>query len=760
MMLSDTRPTGRRPSRGAAVAMAAAALIAWAAAPAAAQGSFSRLSDAQLRARGFRSAARSAELELFANEKTGFLAVRTLADGALRYSSPLDWEDDGIASGFVRNSLPSLLSIRAKDRNSQQYPINSYVNSVQRSGLSLEPIASGVRLVHYFRREGITIPVDVTVEGSELVLSVPLGEIEEEGDEMSLSLLSFTLAPYFGAAGRSERGYIFVPDGSGAIIRFSNRNSSAVYQQYVYGRDPAFAPVMRRSVSETASLPVFGISAEDRGFFAIIEEGAARALIGAEAAYQRTGYNAASASCIVRDFDNVTVRERTGTPRDIPIFEKGNFARERFSVRYIFLSGKDNGYVGMAQAYRRYLQDRGRFTKARDASEPALFLDFLGAGPKVKPVAGIPMKTTVAYTSFASARSAIEELRARKVDSFVVKYEGWTAGGMMGRYPSTPKAEASLGGERGFRRLAEWLGSSGIPFFPTVDFVNLYEPDLGHLVELAANRAVNHAPARIQEHRLSTFDAWADSEVSWTLRAPVVKKNVERFAAMWEGKAAGSGIAPDSLGNLPCSDFGLNGDGTSRVAAAATLESLLGKLDGRGMALSRPCDYALGRADYVFDLPTGSSRFDVEDEAVPFYQILLRGYVPFSNLPGNRDLGKEKYELALLETGACPSYLWAASNADDVRDTRLEYFMNVAAEDWIDEAAELYAEVAPLLRKISGKAIVAHEIMGDGLRRTTFEGGFQIVVNYSGRAARTDDGREVAPLSYVAGYAAGSGEGR
>jgi len=120
--------------------------------------------------------------------------------------------------------------------------------------------------------------------------------------------LDFTLAPYFGAAYKSENGYFLVPDGSGALIRFNNRNGAEPYKQYVYGRDPSIVPIMRKAVSQAALLPVFGMSRSDGGFVAMIEGSAARGWINAETAYQKTGYNAASASCIVRDYDVVTFR--------------------------------------------------------------------------------------------------------------------------------------------------------------------------------------------------------------------------------------------------------------------------------------------------------------------------------------------------------------------------------------------------------------------------------------------------------------------
>jgi len=368
----------------------------------------------------------------------------------------------------------------------------------------------------------------------------------------------------------------------------------------------------------------------------------------------------------------------------------------------------------------------------------------------VKPVLGIPAEVTEAYTPFASARNIIALLQKKSVDNFVVKYEGWVKGGMMSAYPTKARVEGSLGGKSGFRALAEWLATNGIPFYPSVDFVDLYKPDLGHIKEISTNRSVTRAPVKKAQYRLTTFDIWADSRVSWILRTPIVEKNVARFADSVDDSIP-MGLAPDSLGNCVSSDFGVK-NGTSRVHTAETWKALLGKLDKKALALSRPMAYALAYADFVSDLPMVSSRFDIESDSVPFYQILLHGYIPFSNIPGNRDLDKATYKLGLLETGACPSYLWASQNAQEIRDTSLESFMGAYSPDWIDEAVATYREVAPILKTVAGKEITGHEILAGGLRKTTFAGGFEIFVNYSDRITRTVDGRTVAPLSYAAGY--------
>lgn len=50
--------------------------------------------------------------------------------------------------------------------------------------------------------------------------------------------MDIDLLEYFGAAGPEEEGYMFVPDGSGALIMFNNGKVNApAYIGYVYGED-------------------------------------------------------------------------------------------------------------------------------------------------------------------------------------------------------------------------------------------------------------------------------------------------------------------------------------------------------------------------------------------------------------------------------------------------------------------------------------------------------------------------------------------
>lgn len=711
----------------------------------------SHATKSELTGRGFESYAENEFLDLLYDEENSVLAVIQKDSGYVWYSAPEGWEDDEEASGFVLNSMPSFLTVRAKDQNSTFRNANSYINSFVRRGLWPKAITNGIRLEHEFPRDGFFIPLEITIEGNSLLMSVPVWEIQENMDDgmdydeeikTTLDLLDLQINPYFGAAGKDEEGFIFVPDGSGAIMSFNNRKSGSTYEQYVYGRDRSIVATRRKNVYQDIRLPVFGMSKEDAAFIAVIEGSESRAMISADVA-QQTSYNSVGASFILRDFDSMSFRERTGTPRDIVIYEKVNFAesKERYSVRYIFLDEEKNNLAGMADAYRTYLQDKKGFTKKTDSSKPALTIDFVGSSNKKRTIVGLPMNVGVAYTKFSDIEDTLETLKAQGVKDFNVKLEGWVKGGVLGKYPSSAKPNGILGGNHGFKKLSSYLNENNVPLYASADFVNLYNTaDLAHIKEVSANRMINRSPVKIPDYRMSTYtdEKVSDKYPSYVLREKVVEKGFTKFFGQLNKKYAKVGFAPDSMGNLASSDFGP--DGLRRQAVADKFAGLLKNASSRKpIMLSSPNAYALPSATYVSDLPSTSSQFDVEDTAVPFYQMVLKGYVPFSNLPANRSTNLEDYKLKLLETGADVSFLWITRNSDLVRDSRMQSYMNLYSEDWMEDAVELYKEVSAVTSKVAGCSIVDYQIDGD-LRSTTYSNGVTVTVNYADKTYSVTEG--------------------
>ena len=80
------------------------------------------------------------------------------------------------------------------------------------------------------------ITVSYYLDGDSFVVEMDPGAVEYDTDKYYL--VDIDLLEYFGAAGPEDTGYLFVPDGSGALIRFNNGKVNApAYIGYVYGED-------------------------------------------------------------------------------------------------------------------------------------------------------------------------------------------------------------------------------------------------------------------------------------------------------------------------------------------------------------------------------------------------------------------------------------------------------------------------------------------------------------------------------------------
>ena len=61
------------------------------------------------------------------------------------------------------------------------------------------------------------------------------------------------------AAQNSDDSYLFVPSGSGALIKAENRAQAAKYSEPVYGEDPVSVSYADTTYNEGIRLPLFGV---------------------------------------------------------------------------------------------------------------------------------------------------------------------------------------------------------------------------------------------------------------------------------------------------------------------------------------------------------------------------------------------------------------------------------------------------------------------------------------------------------------------
>ena len=118
---------------------------------------------------------------------------------------------------------------------------------------------------------------------------MPVSLMEENGGGY---LYRVQLLRTFGAAGAEETGYLVVPDGAGALIRFNNgKTSAAAYSQYIYDIDRLEATYTMLENTTPARLPLYGICRENSSVLATVERGASLCYLTADVAGKYNSYN-------------------------------------------------------------------------------------------------------------------------------------------------------------------------------------------------------------------------------------------------------------------------------------------------------------------------------------------------------------------------------------------------------------------------------------------------------------------------------------
>ena len=139
-----------------------------------------------------------------------------------------------------------------------------------------------------FDKPIFNVNVIYRLDGDDLLVEVPLQEIEYRSD---YPISNLTILPYFGAGGTEDEGFVLVPEGGGALIKFNNgKTAQNNYYANMYGWDMAIdrAAVVHNT---RAYFNVYGISEGEDSFICILEDGASYASIYADIAGKLNSYN-------------------------------------------------------------------------------------------------------------------------------------------------------------------------------------------------------------------------------------------------------------------------------------------------------------------------------------------------------------------------------------------------------------------------------------------------------------------------------------
>ena len=690
---------------------------------------------------GMEAVAENDGLRFYADSKTGAVALYNKKTGYTWNSAPDTAGDETLSDGKKR-LMESQLEIRYYDEKSMSQERVSQVACVGKGGLSAEKSPDGITFLYAFPAEQITVPLTYKLETDHLTVSIPIDRVKEEGTNR---LADISLLPYFGAANPTEEGYFLVPDGSGALIRFNNgKQKNTAYEQKLYGQNNVSAPDKISVDGEQAMLPVLGIHKEGGGLLSVIRSGAEFAKVSAYVAGMKKNYNTAYFSFGYRPYDSILLDSSSARAKEVIVLSDQVAQCGSFTVDF-YPMGTKNTYSDMAVKYRSILTASGALSGNAPETLP-FYVHSYGAVEKQGSVFWIPAKVMKPLTTYEDAAQMLRALNQSGIGGVVFTYEGWASGGVTGKLPVKGRYESVLGGKTDFEALLRTAEETRTLLLPGIELIHFYSAGNGYSKSGATAKTLNGAPSL--QYRYSPFSGMKDTQTnSHYLLAPRLYEDVlNRFQRSY-GLDIG-GVALRELGNRLYSD---NSRGSmDRYQAARTVEKTLEMAGDTWDAVLTSSSnlYAALASDYIADLPATGSGFDIADESVPFYQIVMSGYksyaLPSLNLEGN----PRRSFLRAVETGSALCYDFNARNFDETRFTPVEEVFNSNYRDWLDSAAEQYEELAVVYRLTGSHRIVGHEMPATNVTVTIFENGARVIVNYN-KTQVTVLGKTIEAEEYV-----------
>lgn len=574
----------------------------------------------------------------------------------------------------------------------------------------------------------VVLAYRLTEEG--LSVSMPVERIEFSAE---FPLYEVDLLPHFGKVEQSEDGYVLLPDGSGALMRFSTDYDTRVeYTIPIYGLDWSVASDTLSTGQfqyEYASLPVFGMKDGSDAYLAVIEGGESRATLNFHPAGTYLQRNAAYLTFRMVNKDSVYLSGSDNSSKVI-VFES-SLAEDTCSVHFKFLP-EDSGYVEMAAAYRAQLEQEGVLKDLAEDASVSLLLETVGGVRSKKNTLGISYEGITAATTYEQNKLLAQDLLSSGVADLDMKLIGWFNGGVYHDYAGNVRLNGVLGGKSDWMDLVSYAQEAGVGLYPDVDFQRIPDMDWGFMpmLDSAFRLDSNEAKYSILSRALllEKEDIGMTPSNLYLLSPKNFKSATETFLKNF-APIQTAGLSLRSVRSY--SDFNEK-DMISRPETVTLLQEQLGLLSGElDLMIENGAMYAFSYTQKMSGVPADSSHYRIADETVPFLQMVLHGSMKLYTTPINLASNSETAVLRAIEYGMLPNFQVTYEASSILKNS--EYSDNYASgyESWRPDILEAYAMATQSLEGLIDCSIVGHEQVADQVFATTYSNGNVVYVNYS-----------------------------
>lgn len=579
-----------------------------------------------------------------------------------------------------------------------------------------EEIENGILFKISMPNDSVSFDLQITLDENGIEVEIPEKSIVEDGNMLILSL---DVLPSFGITAVGEDGYIFYPDGSGALmnIRDYAPKISESYSWPLYGMDVSNGDTyIERQEQEIKNLqlPVFGVKQNEGGFFAAVTAGDTSADFNIQVSdYYRAWFRFDYRIHTSAEFNYTGGAFGGGS---ISKLLPKRIAGDR-KIKYFLLKGEKNTYSDMAVEYRNYLQKTGVLKDLSNDTTIPVSVDLLMSATKN----GMLGNQLVKMTSYEDALNIAKELQ-KSLNNFDMRLLGWAKGGYEAA-PTVFGTESALGSKGDLENLGETLSSKGNKLYFGTNLLladseqGSYNGKKDVLRDLLGTPVTDYDKKMFFINAKATFSSKIDKGIDYVGNNGI--------------------ISLDGLGNLLLPNL-FEDDTIDRTEMANVYHDAMDKIvkANGSVAVSGGNYYVLKYADRIFELAETDSGYYQNDIAVPFYQMVLHGSVQYTSQTGNLSGDIQKQKLRWIETGSIPSFFITEQSPTMLKDTGYSGVFSSQFSLWKESIISVSKEFNERLGDVWSQKMMKHEYLNDDLVCITYESGAKVYINYSNKAQK------------------------
>lgn len=638
-----------------------------------------------LEADGFKRATSNGDLELYYHPKSLALRIKNKHNGFIWATDLVNPKKYGINASQTRFAQTAFeveyVDEKGKASASSKTAFDS-TSSVSVSGKTITFTINISKISLKFKYK-----VTLTNNGINLKLD---HESISEGEKYFLTDIKFF--PYFGASRLKEKpGYMFIPSGNGALIRFDQSVAiSNSYKERYYGVDANYTQNEER---DSLSLPIFGIvhGVNQHAFLAEIEEGSEIAYLNFDPSSIKLGFNRLYNSFTYRQTYMISI---PGTDTNVTMIPEDIYNRN-ISINYNFLEDSDANYVGMAKTYQKKLVKDNIISKNINSGSNKVNIDVLGGETK----SGIIMDKFLKMTTTDNLIEINNDLKSELSNDILYTLRGFNKGGLSRHNFNNYEFTSKLGNLKDLNELEYYM------YYNPVETYN------------SKNKANKETLVNI-----------------FNVQFVVIVEDGRKYKFYNGHKYVDEGLnkALNKYDNLYLDGITskLYGDGKLELSRSDVYDRISTKFE-KQMPMIRPNLYLLKNTSNYLNMPLYHSRLRFITDSVPFTQILLRGYIDYYSTYLNFSTNQEIDLLRAIEFGSNLSYLISYEESYELASTLSNHLYATHYASNRDLIINQVKTATSALSTVKGQAIIDREQLSVGVVCVTYENNVKVYVNYN-----------------------------